>query len=54
MKRTPETRKDIRDMLLEHLGLLCEAAERCEPKQLCTISECIVKLAGLLYTGTIR
>lgn len=54
MKQIPETRRDIRDMLLEHLGLLCETAKKCEPEQLCTISECIVKLAGVLYTATIR
>lgn len=47
MKKTPENRKDVRELLCEQLGLLAEKSKEkeCEPLELCRLSEVMIQMS---------
>jgi hypothetical protein len=45
MKKTPENKKDITELLYEQLGLLAEKSKECEPLELCRLSEVMIQMS---------
>ena len=48
MKKVPENKQDVKELLCEQMALLAEKSKACEPLELCRLSEVMIQMSKTL------